>query len=131
MIFVDTNYINRFLLQDIPEQSKIVNQLFEKASKKEVTLVSTDLVFFEVCWSLGQFYELQEKEVLSELYKIISSGLINFQSNELLLASILQSLQNNLGIEDNYNLLFAKTEAEDFATFDKKLLNFYKKFRKD
>ena len=128
MIFVDTNFLNRFLLQDIPEQAKIVNSTFEKALKKEIDLYSTDLVFFEVCWSLQQFYELPEKDILTKLYDIISSGLVNFQSNEMLLKSIELCQSNTLGIEDNYNLAWSRQQnIKDFKTFDKKLENLWKK----
>ena len=128
MIFIDTNYINRFLLQDIPEQCKVANELFQKALQQEVKLVSTDLVFFEVCWSLKQFYKLQEIDILTKMQEIISSGLITFQSNELLKQSILSAKNNSLGIEDNYNLLFASNmQIKNFATFDKKLANHWKK----
>jgi predicted nucleic-acid-binding protein len=128
MIFVDTNFLNRFLLQDIPEQAKIVNTTFEKALKKEIDLYSTDLIFFEVCWSLQQFYELPENDILTKLYDIISSGLINFQSNEVLLKAIEQSQLNSLGIEDNYNLIWSlQQNIKDFKTFDKKLQSSWKK----
>ncbi|MEI6728377.1 MAG: hypothetical protein WCK98_01920 [bacterium] len=127
MIFVDTNYINRFLLQDLPDQCILVNELFEKSLKKEIVLFATDLVFFEVCWSLQQFYGLEEADVLNKMYEIMASGALNFQSNEILQKAILASKNNSLGIEDNFNLLFAlQSRAKNFATFDKKLLKLWK-----
>lgn len=122
MIFIDTNFLNRFLLQDIPEQATIVNATFSKAIKKEIVLYSTDLVFFEVCWSLQQFYELKESEILEKLYDIIASDLVSFQSKEILLAAIEQTKVNSLGIEDNFNLAWSKhNKISEVKSFDKKL----------
>lgn len=130
MIFVDTNFINRFLLQDIPEQVEIVNKVFDQASRKKLKLYSTDVVFFEVCWSLKQFYDLEESDILEMLYELIASGLISFQTNELLLKAIKGSKNNNLGIVDNYHLVWCvENTVTEFNTFDKKLINEWKKAR--
>lgn len=123
MVFVDTNFINRFLLQDIPNQLEIVNETFDRAAKKELQLCSTDVVFFEVCWSLMQFYSLEEKDILEILYEIIASNLISFQTREILLEAIKKCEKNNLGIEDNYNLVWCgKNNISEISSFDKKLL---------
>lgn len=130
MIFVDTNFINRFLLQDIPEQTEIVNKIFDQTSGKKLKLYSTDVVFFEVCWSLKQFYDLEESNILEMLYELIASGLISFQTNELLLKAIKRSENNKLEIVDNYHLVWCvENTVTEFNTFDKKLINEWKKAR--
>ncbi len=129
MIFVDTNVINRFLMQDIPHQAKEANQLFEKSLIGEIKLVSNSLVFFEVFWSLKHFYNLDENEILIKLHDIISSEAVVFENSEILLESISRCKQNNLGIQDNYNIIWSKySNAEEFKSFDKKVNNFKSSF---
>jgi predicted nucleic-acid-binding protein len=123
MIFVDTNFINRHLLQDIPEQSQLASSLITDSLEKKVVLVSTDLVFFEVVWSLKQFYEWSEQNILEAMFYLISPGAINFQNNDVLIEAILECQKNNLGIEDNYNLCWSrKYKATKIASFDKKTI---------
>jgi predicted nucleic acid-binding protein len=129
MIFVDTNYINRFLLKDIPEQFEIVNKLFLDALNQKVDLYSSDLIFFEVCWSLKQFHKLDEADILDKMYEIIHSGLIKFQSSQTLLEAILESKNNNLGIEDNFILKYTKKNKMELVTFDKKLSKAWKELK--
>jgi predicted nucleic acid-binding protein len=128
MIFVDTNYFNRYLLQDIPEQSQIVNELIQKAAEGKLKLISTDLVFFEVCWSLQQHYKLLEQHILELLYELIAAKIVSFQENEVILRAIRQNKLNNLGIEDNYNLVWAaQYKITEVASFDKKFVNSWNK----
>lgn len=120
--FVDTNYINRYLLGDILEQYQIVKKLFDEAIAGKVKLISSSLVFFEVCFSLKQFYDLEEVDILDQLFGIAASKIIEFENSELLLEAITASKANNLGIVDNYHLAWAKHfGVSQIKTFDKKL----------
>lgn len=56
MMFVDTNYFLRFLLEDNKAQAQKVKQLFETASRGEGEELTTSLVvFFEIYWVLTSF----------------------------------------------------------------------------
>ena len=48
MIFVDTNYFLRFLLEGKTEQQKIAVDLFKKASQGQIKLFTSTIDIFEI-----------------------------------------------------------------------------------
>ena len=119
MIFVDTNYFLRFLLDDNPDQGEIVKRLFRQAAKGEKKLFSSTIVFFEIYWVLSSYYGKRKEELAKTLFDILSMVFIEFDDREILVSSLERFAKENLDLEDCYNLSFAKARAvSDFATFD-------------
>lgn len=128
MIFVDTNYFLRFLLNDISEQHKQVKDLFLSGSEGKVNLVTSTIVFFEIYWVLSSYYEKEKPEIVKVLEKILKLTFIELKERELLINSLKLFEKTNFDLEDCYNLYYAKHQkADSFKTFDKKL---EKKFSK-
>ena len=122
MIFIDTNYFLRFLLNDISEQHGLVEKLFLKGSEGEENLLTSTIVFFEIYWVLSSYYEKEKSEIVSVLQKILKLTFIDLQEREILLNSLTLFNETNLDLEDCYNLYFAKSKKVDsFGTFDKRL----------
>ena len=122
MIFVDTNYFLRFLLNDISEQHNLVKKLFIKASVGKENLSTSTIVFFEIYWVLSSLYKKEKSEIVEVLQKILKLTFIKLQERKILLDSLILFKQTNLDLEDCYNLHFAKSQKMDiFGTFDKKL----------
>ena len=48
MIFIDTNYFLRLLVDDNVEQHRAAQQLFDRGAGGKVSLVTSVVVFFEV-----------------------------------------------------------------------------------
>jgi len=119
VIFVDTNYFLRFLLDDDPDQSEIVKKLFQQAARGEKKLVSSTIVFFEIYWVLSSYYGKQREELAKTLFNILAMAFIEFDNREILAAALERFSKENLDLEDCYNLSFARVRAvSDFATFD-------------
>ena len=124
MIFVDTNYFIRFLLGDIPIQSKKAKELFNKGSKGEIKLFTSPIVIFEIYWLFSSFYEKTKNEVIDILRNILSLNFIKINEREIILTAVGVYEKNNLDLEDCYNVVYSKSHnAEKFMTFDKKLNN--------
>lgn len=122
MIFVDTNYFLRFLLNDILEQHKQVKNLFLSGSEGKVDLVTSTIVFFEIYWVISSYYEKEKTEIVGVLKKILRLTFIKLEEREILLNSLILFEKTNLDLEDCYNLYYAKFQKVDsFKTFDKKL----------
>ena len=122
MIFIDTNYFLRFLLNDISEQHSLVELLFLKASEGKENLLTSTIVFFEIYWVLSSYYEKEKSEIAEILQKILKLTFIELQEREILLNSLILFKETNLDLEDCYNLYFAKSHrVNSFGTFDKKL----------
>lgn len=122
MIFVDTNYFLRFLLNDISEQHRQVKDLFISGSEKKVNLITSTIVIFEIYWVLSSYYEKEKAEIVEVLEKILKLTFITLKERELLLNSLKLFEKTNLDLEDCYNIYYAKHQkVYSFKTFDKKL----------
>lgn len=122
MIFVDTNFFLRFLLKDVSSQFLIARELFLRASRKEVKLTTTLLVFFEIVWVLRQSYSKNKIALINVLEKILKLN-IEIKEKKLLFQALNMFKKSTLTLEDCYNLAFSQQEViEEFKTFDKKLL---------
>ena len=121
MIFVDTNYLLRFLLRDNEGQYRESKQLLLDAAAGKVKLTSSTVVFFEIVWVLRSVY-LKDKHALEQVLRKVLSLNIEFSDYELLTDSINLFAKNNLSLEDCYNIAFARdNKAVGFKTFDIRL----------
>ncbi|MBI2596601.1 PIN domain-containing protein [Candidatus Daviesbacteria bacterium] len=121
MTFVDTNYFLRFLLNDIDSHYQQSKELFLKAARGELELITSVVVFFEVAWVLEASYGQDRDSLTEALYKILTLSL-NIENRDLLFEVLHLFRNTTLEIEDCYNLLYAKKlKVEDFRTFDDKL----------
>ncbi|MBU3979505.1 PIN domain-containing protein [Patescibacteria group bacterium] len=119
MIFVDTNYFLRFLLNDISEQHKQVKDLFLSGSEGKINLVTSTIVIFEIYWVLSSYYEKEKIEIVKVLEKILKLTFIKLEERDLLLNSLKLFERANFDLEDCYNLYYAKHQkADSFKTFD-------------
>lgn len=121
MIFVDTNYFLRFILKDNNTQHLQAKKLFLAAAKEKVELVSSTVVFFEIHFVLKSFYGKDKLFLIEILSRILNLNVI-FPEKHLLQTSLRLYGYSNLGLEDCYNIIFARIwGVKDFRTFDAKL----------
>lgn len=122
MIFVDTNYFLRFLINDIPEQADKVEKLFKRGIAGEEELITSLAVFFEIYWVLSTFYKKNKENLVTALVSVLKLKFIILKERELLLKALDIYSKNNLTFEDCFNLAYAqKFNVSALATFDKKL----------
>ena len=126
MIFVDTNYFLRFLLEDKGNQQKQAIEIFKKASLGQIKLFTSTIVIFEIYWVLSAFYQKNKKEVKDILIDVLKMDFVQLKEREILQKSVSQLDKFNYDLEDSYNFTYAlKNKAEEIMTFD---LNIKKKF---
>lgn len=131
MIFIDTNLILRFLLKEPTPQQQEAQKLFETAAEGKIKLISSTIVFFEIYWVLSSFYQKRKHEIVDILVDILKMRFIHFDQGEILRKATKFYKQENISLEDAYNLFYAKdSEVAEFKTFDKKLDRFYKQLAK-
>lgn len=122
MIFVDTNYFLRFLLNDNSSQHKKVTELFMKAARGKVRLCTSIIVFFEIFWVLGRVYEKSKSEVITILGKLLKLPFIEIDERLLIQKALGLYKKGTIELEDYYNIVYADYKiADTFASFDKKL----------
>ena len=127
MIFVDTNYFLRFLLQDVSSQLREAKQLFLKSAKGEVSLATSIVVFFEVVWVLRKSFSKDKQALIDTLMKVLDLK-VELAERPILVESINLLKESTLSLEDCYNIVFARKQGiKTFKTFDRRL---YKEFEK-
>lgn len=128
MIFVDTNYFLRFLLQDNPTQYAKSKQLFTDAANSKIELFTSIIVLFEVYWVLKSYYNIKKPQLIIILRSMLKMQFI-LEERSILEKTLDYFAKINLDLEDCYNLSFAKARgAKDFKTFDLKFTKeFYRK----
>lgn len=126
MIFIDTNYLIRFLLRDVETHFQQAKDLFLRAAREEVKLITSIVTFFEIAWVLESRYNLGREELSEKLYQILNLNM-EIPDRNLLFETLYLYRNSNLELEDCYNLCFAKAQkVKDFKTFDHKLIQKFK-----
>lgn len=75
--FLDTNIFLRHLTQDHPEQSPRATNLLEKIERGEVRAQTTDIVVFEVVFTLQRLYKKSKQEIRDNILPLLElSGLM-------------------------------------------------------
>jgi len=114
MIFLDTNYILRFLLRDNEEMYKI-----SKECIKNSDCFIDNEVLAEVVFVLSKVYKTSKKDIRISLEKFLSIPTILLNSKSIILKSLEIFEEKNIDFVDA--ILCAKSKKHEIKTFDKKL----------
>lgn len=130
MIFVDTNYFLRYLLNDVPKQADEVEQLFRRAIAGEEVLYTSVIVLFEISWVLKALYELPKERVIEALHKIVQLPFITMKDKSLILQALQLYETAHVSLEDCYNIVEAQAlGCTTFSSFDKKAVTLFNSSR--
>jgi predicted nucleic acid-binding protein len=118
MISLDTNVVLRFLLNDVPEQTKKATDVI--TSNK---VYVTDVVVIEVIYVLEKVIQLSRKDIVE-----LTTSFLGFASvvhNPLFLvgAIILYGKHPSLSIVDCYAAAEAREYGNKLVTFDRRLVS--------
>lgn len=128
MIFVDTNYFLRYLLNDLSNQHHEAKNLFLAGLEGKEELMTSSVVLFEVFWVLRLFYELDREDIVESLQKILTLSFIRLDERSIFVNALTLFEKTNLDLEDCYNLFYAREAGvKDFKTFDKRLVKEFNK----
>ena len=126
MIFIDTNYFLRFLIEDNLEQSQEAQKLFLEGARGNLVLITSTIVIFEIYWVFKTYYQKSKAEIIKILQKVLMMDFIRIDERSLLLRALSLFKKENLSLEDCYNLIYAReNKAETFKTFDVKLAKIF------
>jgi predicted nucleic-acid-binding protein len=107
------------LVNDIPDQVDKVEDLFDRAERGEIRLVTGPPVFFEIAWTLKSFYNMNRKRIYGCL-----RGIIGLQGLEIIDLKIIEEAleiynQTSADFNDAYiAVLSQKNGADSIATFN-------------
>ncbi len=123
-IFVDTNVILRFLLNDITDQFEIAKKLFRQ-NKYEVVCISE--VMAEVVFVLSSVYKMPRQVVSKIITVFVQTAPIRFQNKDIIEWVLDQFSVVNLAYVDLLVSKYAQNGGGEVFSFDKKLMKMQKK----
>lgn len=118
---LDTNFILRFLLKDIPDQVKTVKEFFVLAKEGKVSLFVPVLVIIEIDFALRKYYKFQKAKVVKKLEFILKTPYFEIEKREIMLNVLSDYKNNNMDLVDILLIHEAKLLDRELLTFDKKL----------
>lgn len=120
-IFVDTNVFLRFFVADMEDLYEKVRDLFEKAEKGEIKLVTSEMVIAEIIWVLESYYGFLKEEIREVVKSLLHTKGLKVMNSNLIEEAIERYKDNNVEFIDAYNGSLAKKRSyKRIATFDKK-----------
>lgn len=121
---IDTNFILRFLLNDVPSQFKAAEKVFKQIEDKKTIGFISILVINELIWIFQHFYKKKRQEFIPQILKLLSLKNIKvLEIKKAELISLLQaSLEKNLDYTDLYLLWLSKKSGQSIQSFDRQLI---------
>lgn len=114
-MYIDTNILMRYLLNDIPEQTDIAAEIIADGAQiyPEVIL--------EAVYVLSKIYEIPRKAVSDTLIAILDD--ISVERKEQIKKTLKLFRETKLDYIDCLHLAGYSLSGEDFFSFDKKLMH--------
>ncbi len=123
MVFIDSNYFLRFLLDDDSYQHQVAKMIFQQAAEEQMRVCTSLVVILELFWVLSSFYQKTKSEVITIMQAILDLQFIELAERRYLQDALLLYKRSKIEFEDCYNVVYARARGvTDFKTFDKKLL---------
>ncbi len=130
MIFIDTNYFLRLIINDESVLHTKAKDFFLSAATNANEFMTSPLVLFEVYWVLKSFYKQTKEQRIATLQLILSMNFIELDDRQLLFNALTRFSSANLELEDCYHLETAKAnQCDEIATFDATLLKEFRSTR--
>lgn len=120
MIFLDTNIILRFVLNDHPLYSLKAQEIFAKIDKEEVKVYLSLLVIFETVFVLQNSHHLPKGEIAEKLISILNRENIFLDQKNLIDKVFKNYVEKNISFADSYHaVLMDKKKINKIYSFDR------------
>lgn len=120
-ILLDTNAFLRFLLNDIPEQADIVEEIVDKAKKGKLEILVLQIIIFEIIFALEKFYNFGKNQILDKLESILTMPYLKIQDRKVFARALEIFKDNNLEFVDCFLKSKSELASIEIFTFDKGL----------
>ena len=125
-VFVDTNVIIRFLLNDHPRLSPLAKSIFFHAEQGINKIYFDEVVVAEVIWTLSSFYKINKLDLVDRFEKLLSQDWAINPRKNLILKSLYLYRSSNLDYIDCWIFIVNKDLGTDLETFDKGIKKLFK-----
>lgn len=98
---LDTNILVRFFVQDDPEQTAVVQRLFEHTEREGGRLHVTAITLCELVWVLGNVYRMKRPQIYAALESLFDIRLLEIQDRELVRRALVDSRTSKAEFSDH------------------------------
>ena len=127
MRIADANTILRFLLKDNPDQFAEAEQVFDSS---EEIFIPVEIIA-EVVYVLQKVYSVSRDEIRTRLIEFISYKNLTLNEFDIIINALDSYASSNLDYADCIVYSHAQSKKSDIFSFDKGLLSFFKRNKKD
>jgi len=121
--FLDTNYLIRFITNDVPTQAKKAKQFIK--SNKHIYIPS--IVLAETTYILENHYQASKKDVCNTLLSLLKQPQI--ETPDYIALALEIYLQENISFYDSLLIAEAIKNRSKLHSFDQKLVMVYQRLK--
>ena len=121
LLILDTNVILRFLLDDIPNQTKIATEIFVKAKSKRLKVFVPQIVIFEILFALDKYYNFPKDKVIEKVGTLLATPYLNIQDRVVFQDALALFKKKNIDFVDCFLSCKARVDGYTLFTFDRDL----------
>lgn len=119
MIFLDSNIVLRFVLDDNPKLSPKASGIFSRISSGEVKVFIPWVVLAEIVYVLLKVYKLKKDVIVEKLMPVISLENIMMSNKNIYKEVFRMFVGKNVDFEDAYQVaLMGKKNVKEIYSFD-------------
>lgn len=119
--FVDTNIFLRYLLNDIPQQADVVEEILREAARGDLRLWTNSMVIAEIVWTCESYYGLPRGEIRDKVLMILNTPGLNVEDEGLAAKAVILYAEKRIDFIDAYNFCWMKDrKILDAYTFDRR-----------
>ncbi len=123
MKLFDTNYLLRFILNDVQEQADIVSGELEHAPQGSIVLA--DPVIVEVVFALEKIYQKPRPFIVDALHMLLAYPVFEYAKQVFPMALALYRRHASISFVDAYLIALGQHTDVEICSFDKKLKKIY------
>jgi predicted nucleic acid-binding protein len=119
-IFIDSNVFLRFYASDDAGQGDLAEELFRRAARNEIGLVTGPPVFFEVAWTLKAWAKWPNAKILDTLQAMTAIPNMRLIDKDTVISAILLAKAAGQEFADSYIAATVRERGIKLMTFNHK-----------
>ncbi len=116
---IDTNCFLRFLMGDVPIQTRAIEKRFRQAKNNEINLVTFAFTVVEVLFQLENWYKLSKIEAATMLTPIVSTSWVQIENKTAILSTLDHYKNVNIDFVDILLNSISEVQGLQVLSFDK------------
>jgi predicted nucleic acid-binding protein len=118
-IFVDTNIFLRYLTKDDLSKYEKCREMFKRAMKGEIAIITSGMVIAELVLTLLSYYKVPKAEVVEKITVIVGTKNLSIPDKQVVADALVLYARKNIDFIDAYNAIFMRYQGlRDIYSYD-------------